>query len=196
MSDQEAATLEEVDAELARLPATPTTRADILARASLMRRRIELVNGARVEPNPITDERIAAYGLDVQIDDLIRTCGFGRVQAALQGAPGRFAARRERMQGAPPRGGPGAPKKRDERFYRALFDAVDGVKHRDGLDDDKEACHRFFAELAAFKRGLVREGKPDVLLGLDEIAKLKRDSLVREWKRAKSRFWQLSRGQK
>jgi hypothetical protein len=40
-------TLEEIDAALAALPASPVTRDQILERAALMRRRIELVDVAR-----------------------------------------------------------------------------------------------------------------------------------------------------
>ena len=54
-------TLEEIDAELIRLPASPVSDEDIKARAELMRQRIELVNARNkpVPPQPCND--IVAY---------------------------------------------------------------------------------------------------------------------------------------
>ena len=54
-----ALTLEDVDAELCLLPASPKNDEDLIARAVLMRRRIELVEGAKppheVDQAPIGD---------------------------------------------------------------------------------------------------------------------------------------------
>jgi hypothetical protein len=128
------------------------------------------------------DAWITAHGLEAAVDNLIRTCGLDLVQAALDGAPDRFASRGERLLGFSPPPRPGAPRRHGRRFYEALFEAVSEIKRRYSLDD-KTACHRL-------ANAIGKVGDDDVLakLHLDQVAGLEGGTLYREFKRAKTIF--------
>jgi hypothetical protein len=132
------------------------------------------------------DDWIAEHGLDAEIDRMIRTCGYDRVRASIDQAPERFRERGERLivtDRLP--GQRGASRKRDARFYEVLSSAII-AKLRAGLND-KAACNQFASEVAAFKRKLARHDALDQLklFGLEEIADLDGETLLREWKRIK-----------
>lgn len=142
--------------------------------------------------DPTIDDWIASHGLDAQIDDFIRTCGFERVLASVEAAPGRFAARGERNESIDRnRSQPGAPVKRTGLRREVLFSSVEYWK-REGLTD-KEACKRFAKLVSDLDRKLANKGALKQL-GLLGFVGLSSDTIIREYKRIKPKIRSLADG--
>ncbi len=86
-------TLEDIDKELARLPATPKTDDDLNARAALMARRIEIDQAAKVVRDAASGRQPARGGIQVTIPDGLGLSHFfgtnGRVATARVAEDGR-----------------------------------------------------------------------------------------------------------
>ncbi|MBR0937302.1 hypothetical protein [Bradyrhizobium jicamae] len=83
----------EVDAELMRLPASPETDADIIARATLMQRRLDL---EAAKQTPKIDPAEEARLVDIFIP---AGCDIGCMQDGTSGNAGRFYYRRQHADG-------------------------------------------------------------------------------------------------
>jgi hypothetical protein len=66
------------------------------------------------------DVWIKEFGLDAEIDRIIRTCGYDAVQESVKSAPIRFKEAHEQLPGNNASRGPGAPLTRDRNFYEVL----------------------------------------------------------------------------
>jgi len=140
------------------------------------------------------DVWIKEFGLDAEIDRIIRTCGYDAVQESVKSAPRRFKEADERLPGNDASRGPGAPLTRDQNFYEVLRLFVEAAKSKNPELTDKQACHEVFRVLAKIKTGLKRAWPdalwPDALkmFGLSEIAELSEATLLREYGRKKPMY--------
>jgi hypothetical protein len=127
---------------------------------------------------PDIDVWIKEFGLDAEVDRIMRTCGYDAVKAAVDGAPARFKKRGEPLKVS----GPGRPSTRSLQFYETVWQLVSGFKIRHPNRNNKEAC----SEVARHLRNISKRSNSAELLrllGLSDVASLNEATLYREFNR-------------
>jgi hypothetical protein len=144
--------------------------------------------------DPTIDDWISEFGLDAEIDRLIRLCGYDAVWDSVKSAPARFPSDHDessgriinRLPGSTGGRGPGAPNTRTPLFYEIILSLVDAARMKMPAGaSDKDACARVYTVLQKTKAQFGGDEGALSLFGLTDLIGLNQNGLYRAFKRAK-----------